>query len=105
MTTAAAVTGTQVYQMYINASQQKVWEAITTPEIVAAYFRGAQVQGSYQPGKTDDGTCLVGISKWESRQAFFASGLTLRPPDEIVEGETRPRQRLFLEEVASGLSR
>jgi hypothetical protein len=50
------------------------------------------------PYLTDDGTCLVGISKWESRQAFFASGLTLRPPDEIVEGETKPRQRLLLEE-------
>ncbi|MCW2934915.1 MAG: hypothetical protein JWM19_5877 [Actinomycetia bacterium] len=53
------------------------------------------------PYLTDDGTCLVGISKWESRQAFFASGLTLRPPDEIVEGETRPRQRLFLEEAGT----
>jgi heme-degrading monooxygenase HmoA len=52
------------------------------------------------PYLTDDGTCLVGISKWESRQAFSASGITLRPADEIVEGETRPRQRFFLEESA-----
>jgi quinol monooxygenase YgiN len=51
------------------------------------------------PYLADDGTCLVGISKWESRQAFFASGMTLRPPEEIVEGETRPRQRFFLEEA------
>ncbi len=43
--------------------------------------------------------CLVGISKWESKEAFLASGITLRPPDEIVEGETRPRQRFFLHEV------
>lgn len=50
------------------------------------------------PYLTDDGTCLVGISKWESRQAFFASGITMRPPDEIVNGETRPRQRFFLNE-------
>src|SRR5215469_13082140 len=50
MTMTAAVTGTQVYQMYINAPQQRVWEAITTPEIVATYFHGAQVEGSYQPG-------------------------------------------------------
>ncbi len=53
------------------------------------------------PYLTEDGTCLVGISKWESRQAFLASGITLRPPGEIVEGEivegeTRPRQRFFL---------
>ncbi len=43
--------------------------------------------------------CLVGISKWESKQAFLASGITLRPPDEIVEGETRPRRRFFLLEA------
>ena len=53
------------------------------------------------PYLTDDGTCLVGISKWESRQAFFALGITLRSPDEIVAGETRPRQRFFLEEAQS----
>jgi len=51
------------------------------------------------PYLTEDGACLVGISKWQSRQAFFASGITLRPPDEVVEGEIRPRQRFFLEEA------
>jgi hypothetical protein len=51
------------------------------------------------PYLTEDGTCLVGISKWESKEAFLASGITLRPPDEIVDGETRPRQRFFLEEA------
>jgi heme-degrading monooxygenase HmoA len=51
------------------------------------------------PYLTEDGSCLVGISKWESRQAFFASGVTLRPSDEIVDGETRPRQRFLLEEA------
>ena len=52
------------------------------------------------PYLTEDGACLVGISKWESKQAFLASGITLRPPDEVVEGETRPRQRFFLEEAS-----
>lgn len=46
-----------------------------------------------------DGRCLVGISKWESKQAFVGSGITLRPADEIVEGETRPRERFLLEEA------
>ena len=51
------------------------------------------------PYLTDDGACLVGISKWESKDAFIASGIELRPPAEIVEGESRPRQRFFLEEA------
>ena len=50
------------------------------------------------PYVTDDGECLVGISKWESREAFEAE-VTLRPADEIVEGETRPRQRFLLEQA------
>jgi quinol monooxygenase YgiN len=51
------------------------------------------------PYLTDDGKCLAGISKWESKEAFLASGISLRPPDEIVEGEKRPRERFFLDEV------
>lgn len=54
------------------------------------------------PYFTDDGACLVGISKWQSKQAFLDSGITLRPPDEVVEGETRPRQRYFLEQATTG---
>ena len=55
--------------------------------------------GVEPPYLTEDGTCLVGISKWESREAFLGSGITLRTPDEVVEGETRPRQRFLLEEA------
>ncbi|HKD34642.1 MAG TPA: antibiotic biosynthesis monooxygenase [Gaiellaceae bacterium] len=50
------------------------------------------------PYMTDEGDCLVGISKWESEAAFRASGITLGPPGATVEGETRPRQRFFLHE-------
>jgi quinol monooxygenase YgiN len=51
------------------------------------------------PYMTEDGTCLVGISTWESAEAFRASGITVRASDEVVEGETRPRQRFFLHEA------
>lgn len=51
------------------------------------------------PYVTDDGTCLVGISRWVSREAFLASGITTRPADEVVEGEVRPRQRFLLHEA------
>src|SRR6266550_1881766 len=35
--------------------------------------------GVEPPYLTEDGSCLVGISKWESADAFHASGITLRP--------------------------
>ena len=50
------------------------------------------------PYVTDDGSCLVGISKWESEDAFMAAGITTRPAGEVVEGETRPQERFLLRE-------
>jgi quinol monooxygenase YgiN len=55
--------------------------------------------GVEPPFLTEDGLCLIGISKWESKEAFEAA-ITLRPAGEIVEGETRPRERFLLDEVA-----
>lgn len=52
------------------------------------------------PYVTADGECLVGISKWESRDAFDRADLTLGAPDWIPEGETRSRVRFFLSEVS-----
>jgi heme-degrading monooxygenase HmoA len=50
--------------------------------------------------EADGAECIVGISKWESVEAFRSSGFELRAPDEVVQGETRPRQRFFLESLA-----
>jgi len=49
MTTATDTT-TQVYELYIRAGQQQVWEAITDPAIVARFFHGAQVEATYEVG-------------------------------------------------------
>lgn len=79
MTSTAAVTGTQVYEMYINAPQQQVWEAITTPEIVAIYFRGAQVDGSYQPGTKVRMTSPDGSQEWGNNTVLESD-----PPRKLV---------------------
>ncbi len=57
--------------------------------------------GVEPPYFTEDWDCLVGISKWESKDAFFASGITLRPPEEVIPGETRPRARYLLQEAGA----
>lgn len=49
-TTAASAT--QVYQLYIRATPEQVWDAITKPEIVAKYFHGSVNEGSYEVGGT-----------------------------------------------------
>ena len=50
------------------------------------------------PHATEDGSFLVGITKWESEEAFRAV-ITLREEDEVVPGEIRPRERFFLREA------
>jgi len=45
-----AATATQVYQLYIRASQEEVWDAITNPAIIAKFFFGAQVESTYEVG-------------------------------------------------------
>ncbi len=42
MTTTTAQT-TQVYQVFIKATPERIWEAITTPEFTARYFHGARI--------------------------------------------------------------
>lgn len=79
MTVTAAVTGTQVYQMYINVPQEKVWEAITTPEIVATYFRGAQVEGTYEPGTRIRTASADGSREWGDNTVLEAD-----PPRRLV---------------------
>jgi uncharacterized protein YndB with AHSA1/START domain len=43
MTTATAQT-TQVYQLFIKATPERIWEAITTPEFTARYFHRARIR-------------------------------------------------------------
>ena len=51
MTSAShASTATQVYQLYIRASQEEVWDAITNPAIVAKFFHGARIESTYEVG-------------------------------------------------------
>jgi len=45
-----AATATQVYQLYIRATQEEFWDAITNPAIVAKFFFGAQVESTYEVG-------------------------------------------------------
>jgi uncharacterized protein YndB with AHSA1/START domain len=43
MTTMTATT-TQAYQVFIKASPEQVWEAITNPEFTVKYFYGARIE-------------------------------------------------------------
>ncbi len=46
MTTAST---TQIYQIYIKAPPERIWAAITEPDLTAAYFYGARITNT--PGR------------------------------------------------------
>ena len=49
-TEAGPSTTTQVYELYIRATPDVLWDAITNPQVVARFFHGAQVESTYEVG-------------------------------------------------------
>ncbi|HZO48944.1 MAG TPA: SRPBCC family protein [Gaiellaceae bacterium] len=45
MTTVTAQT-TQVYQVFIKATAEQIWDAITKPEFTSRYFYGARIENT-----------------------------------------------------------
>ena len=43
-------TATQVYQLFIKASPEAIWDAITKPEFTEKYFHGARVETTGEAG-------------------------------------------------------
>jgi uncharacterized protein YndB with AHSA1/START domain len=54
MTTLIAQT-TQVYQVYVKASTEQIWDAITKPEFTTKYFHGSSVDSTFEVGAAYNG--------------------------------------------------
>ena len=44
MSTTTTVQTTQVYQVFIRATPEQIWDAITKPEFTERYFHGARIE-------------------------------------------------------------
>ncbi len=51
MTTMTAQT-TQVYSVFIRATPEQVWDAITKPEFTMRYFYGSELESTFEQGAT-----------------------------------------------------
>ena len=63
MTTMTAQ-ATQVYQVFIGATPQQIWEAITTPEFTTKYFHGSAVESTLEPGSPWNGYSADRSEHW-----------------------------------------
>src|SRR5215210_5774231 len=79
MTSATDVT-TQVYCVYIKATPQKIWDAITRPEWTVRYGYAAPVDYDLRPGGGYRSTPTDEMRKYAANSGFSM-------PDVIVDGE------------------
>ena len=76
MTTMTALT-TQVYSVFIRATPDQVWDAITKPEFTEQYFFGAHIEV-----RGDRRFSAIGDTEWDE-EVFEAD-----PPHKLVHGWT-----------------
>ena len=72
---------TQVYRVYIKASPQAVWDAITRPEWTERYGYGSRVEYDLRPGGTYR---AFSTEEMKAARAEMGGGPV---PDVIVDGE------------------
>ena len=78
MTTMTATT-TQVYQVYIKATPEAIWEAITEPEFTMKYFHGCYIDSSFEPGSSYNGYSGDRTQHWVDGEVLQAD-----PPRRLV---------------------
>ena len=91
MTTMTETT-TQVYQLYIRAAPEQVWEAITTSDFRRKYFFGTSIESTFEPGSPMRTWSPDGKDLWGDDTVFESD-----PPHRLVHSW----RSLYDEELAS----
>jgi uncharacterized protein YndB with AHSA1/START domain len=69
----------QVYSLFIRATQEQVWDAITKPEFTSRYFYGSHIESTYEVG-----TPLIGWSPDRTQRWVDGEVLEASPPSRLV---------------------
>jgi uncharacterized protein YndB with AHSA1/START domain len=80
MTTETAVLTTQVYRVWIKATPERIWAAITDPEWNARYGYAAPSFFELKPGGAFHSEANEGMKEFGRQQGFEV-------PDTIIDGE------------------
>ena len=105
MTTTVAQT-TQVYQVFIKATAEEIWEAITKPEFTARYFYGARIDRHTRPLRLASApTATSGattVSSWFDPPRKLVHGWrSLYDPELAAEEESRVTWEIEPQEAAT----
>jgi uncharacterized protein YndB with AHSA1/START domain len=84
---------TQVYQVFIRATPEQIWEAITTPEFTEKYFYGTKVtvDAEHYSSLGDDGGELVwgDVEEFDPPRRLVHSWLSMYDPEMAAEQASR----------------
>ena len=91
MTTLTAQT-TQVYQVFIKASPEAIWDAITKPEFTSRYFHGVTIDTTPEERRTFRGDELVNVKEvleYEPPRRLVHSWISFYDPEMAAEEPSR----------------
>jgi uncharacterized protein YndB with AHSA1/START domain len=92
MTTTTAQT-TQVYQVFIKATPEAIWEAITEPEFTERYFYGARIENTAERHRSlgPDGSVWGDepMYEFDPPRRLVQGWRSLYDPELAEEGESR----------------
>ena len=93
MTTATASATAQVYQVFIRASAEQIWEAITSPDFTARYFHGSRIEfvdgRRISRGPDGDLRADAAILAWEPPHRLAHGWRPLYDPELAAEPASR----------------
>ena len=70
----------KVFEIYIKTTPERLWEALTDPDLRAKYSFGVRVNGDFKPGSKWEGTTADG-----SRVLMAGETLEADPPNRLVQ--------------------
>lgn len=86
MTSATAIGTTQVYRVYIKATPQAIWDAITNPDWTERYGYGGRGEFDLRPGGAYTGYSSEGMrSSGAPDVAVDGEVLEVDPPHKLVQ--------------------
>jgi uncharacterized protein YndB with AHSA1/START domain len=91
MTTMTAQT-TQVYQVFIRATPEQIWEAITKPEFTSKYFHGVTIDTTPEERRSFQGSEVKNVAdvlEYEPPRRLVHSWISYYDPEMAAEEPSR----------------
>ena len=92
-TTTETAQTTQVYRVFIKATPQQIWDAITKPEFTQQYFHGARItvvpDGYRSLGPDGSVWGDAGVEEWDPPRRLVHGWSSMYDSDLVAEDESR----------------